>query len=52
METKKTKRISGTELARLGGNASYKKLGKKGMSAIGKKGAEARWGKKLKTNKK
>ncbi len=45
----KSKKLTGTQLARLGGNASFKKLGKKGMSKIGTLGAEARWGKKLKT---
>ena len=37
-------------VGRLGGNATAKKLGKKGMQALGRRGAEARWG-KLKVNK-
>lgn len=50
MKNKKEKTIS--EIASMGGHASFKKLGKKGMSKIGSKGAEARWGKKLKTKSK
>lgn len=34
-----------SELARLGGKARAKKLSKEEKSAIGKKGAEVRWGK-------
>jgi hypothetical protein len=30
-------------VGRHGGRASFKKLGKKGMSRLGKKGAKARW---------
>lgn len=30
-----------------GGNATVKKIGKKGMSEIGKKGAQVRWGKPI-----
>lgn len=37
-------------VGRHGGRATFKKLGKKGMSAIGKMGAEKRWGSKT-TNK-
>ena len=33
-----------------GGKATAKKLGKKGMSALGKRGAVARWGKKESKN--
>jgi len=29
----------------IGGKATAKKLGKRGMRALGRKGAEARWGK-------
>jgi hypothetical protein len=38
------------EMARKGGRACYKKNGKKGMSAIGKKGAKTRWANHKKQN--
>lgn len=38
-------------LATIGGKASFKKNGKKGMSELGKKGAEKRWGNKSKFKK-
>lgn len=37
-----------SELGRRGGLAIAKKRGKKYMSSIGKKGADARWSKKIK----
>ena len=54
MKTKTTKpKISGAEIGRLGGKSTVKSHGKAYMKALGKKGAEARWGKKkLKANKK
>ena len=39
-----------SEFGKLGGKATYKKLGKKGMRALGKRGASIRW-KKLKITK-
>lgn len=44
--TAKEKREAGRILSSLGGSATFKKIGRKGMSAIGKKGASIRWGKK------
>lgn len=53
MKTKtKKQKISGVEIGRLGGKSTVKTHGKAYMKALGKKGAEARWGKKLKANKK
>ena len=41
---KKVMKIMDTkEMASKGGRACYKKIGKKGMSLLGKKGAEVRW---------
>jgi len=45
--TAKQKKEAGKILSSLGGQATYKKIGKLGMSAIGKKGAEKRWAKDL-----
>ncbi len=45
LKTMKTKKVSGVEFGRLGGNATFKKVGKKGMRNLGKLGAQARWGK-------
>ena len=41
--TAKQKKEAGKILSSLGGRATYKKIGKEGMSAIGKKGAKKRW---------
>lgn len=38
-------------VGRLGGRATAKKLGRKGMQELGRKGAKARWSKKSKTLK-
>lgn len=38
-------------VGRVGGKATFRKKGKKGMSALGKKGALARWGTKKLINK-
>ncbi len=32
-----------SKIGKLGGRARYKKIGKKGMSEMGKKGAKIRW---------
>lgn len=48
MKTKIQKRkISGAELGSLGGKAVVKKKGKAYMKMIAKRGAKARWAKKL-----
>ena len=39
-------------IGRLGGMATAKKLGKKGMKELGKRGAKARWSKKVTVKKK
>jgi hypothetical protein len=39
-------------VGRLGGKATAKKLGKKGMRELGKRGAKARWSKKVTVKKK
>lgn len=39
-------------VGRLGGKATAKKLGKKGMRELGKRGAKARWSKKVSVKKK
>ncbi len=40
-QIEEARRIIGSE----GGRATFKKIGRKGMSLIGKKGATARWSK-------
>lgn len=42
----KAERAAYALVGRIGGKANVRKQGKKHMSSIGKKGAEARWGKK------
>lgn len=44
--TAKQKREAGKVFASMGGRATFNKIGRKGMSKIGAKGAKARWGKK------
>lgn len=39
----KEERAAYALVGRVGGRAIFKKLGKKGMSSLGAKGAEARW---------
>ena len=41
----KKKNPQAQALGRLGGSAIAKKIGKRGMSALGKKGAKSRWSK-------
>ncbi len=43
--TAKQKREAGKILASMGGKATFKKIGKEGMRAIGRKGAKKRWAK-------
>lgn len=43
--TAKERKEAGKILASSGGRATFKKIGKEGMSKIGKKGAKKRWGK-------
>lgn len=44
--TAKQKREAYSIVGSLGGRATFNKIGRKGMSKIGSKGAKARWGKK------
>ena len=44
--TKKEERQAREIIGSLGGKATLKKIGKKGMRELAKKGAEARWGNK------
>ena len=45
--TAKQKKEAGKILSSLGGQATFKKIGRSGMSEIGRKGAEKRWAKDL-----
>jgi len=45
-KTRNPKTKKSPSIQSMGGTVIYKKIGKKGMSALGKIGARARWGNK------